>query len=183
MTAYNIIPIKRSVEISHLPNEILARLFFRRLWQGYDSGGVSVGRSLRSDLVEAYTSLFPLEIDAIFPFGLRDFANEAKKRKPLNHRQIIFGDLSKLDLVSNTEIGLLCIEGFRVWYYNHKNERTSEGYVANLWKGKFIEVIWRIMPIPFFPHIKNDNEIMLIARVADERVRMDYSAECGQYPI
>lgn len=160
--------------ISKLPNETIARLFFRRLWQGYDSGGVSVGRSLRSDLVEVYTSLHPHEEDDNFPLGLREFADEAEKRSPLACKQTIFGDWNKLNLIPSLDIGPLCIEGLRVWYNIHKDEETRDGYVANTWEGKFINTICQIMPIPFFPQITSDEEIVLLARTGEERVRASY---------
>jgi hypothetical protein len=170
-----------NTDISQLPNETLARLFFRRLWQGYDSGGVSVGRSLRSDLVEVYLALHVLEEDDNYPLGLREFADEAGKRQPLISKQILFGDLSRLDIIPSHEIGLLCIEGLRVWYNLHADERTNDGYSANIWECRFIEAVCRIMPIPLFPDITSDDEIILLTRTGEERVRMSHDTSRTWY--
>lgn len=43
-----------------LSDSDLARLLARQLWQGYDSGGISLGRSLKATILEAAFQIWPL---------------------------------------------------------------------------------------------------------------------------
>lgn len=161
--------------ISQIPNEVLARLFFRRLWQGYDSGGFSVGRSIQSSLVEAYIALNQYDNLPEFPLDLRELANEAKRRSDLIYKQSVIGNLENLSLISDSDISLLCIEALRVWYQIHSNEKHPQGYTANAWEGVFVDSICKIMPIPFFPYFRSDKDIIKICKEAEERVVIRYT--------
>lgn len=157
--------------ISDIPNDRLVRIFFRKLWQGYDAGGFSVGRSLQSNLVEAYTALNNYDDLENPPIDLRGLSDEARRRKPITSQQMILGNLGNLSIISNHDISMLCIEALRVWYQIHKDERNSQGYVANTWEGRFVTSICTIMPIPFFPYFKSDADIIKIWKEADDRIR------------
>ncbi len=47
-------------KLSDFDINVLIRLWFRLLWQKYDHGGISVGRSLRCDLLDCYLDFTPL---------------------------------------------------------------------------------------------------------------------------
>ncbi len=47
-------------ELKDLSIDALVRLWFRKLWQHFDHGGISVGRSLRCDLLDCYLDHTPL---------------------------------------------------------------------------------------------------------------------------
>lgn len=166
-------------EISNMPNDILARLFFRRLWQGYDSGGHSVGRSLQSSLLESYLALNEHEHLREFPLGLRDFAQEADARASMIHKQTIMGNLDDLSMVSSHDVSLLCLEALRVWYHIHADEKHPQGYgyVANTWEGRFVTRVCRIIPIPFFPYFNSDQDMLKVWEVAMDRVRTKHESE------
>jgi hypothetical protein len=164
-----------NTSISEVSDEVLARLFFRRLWQGYDSGGFSVGRSLQSNLVEAYMSLSCLYSINEFELDLKDFAQEAEHREPVSCRQMILGNLDNLSVISSSDIPLLCIEALCVWYKIHDNERCGQGYIANSWEHRFIVSVCKIMPIPLFPFFKSDEDILKIWVEADKRITIKYS--------
>ncbi len=46
--------------LSDFDISVLIRLWFRLLWQKYDLGGISVGRSLRCDLLDCFLDFCPL---------------------------------------------------------------------------------------------------------------------------
>lgn len=46
--------------LQELATDVLVRLWFRMLWQRYDLGGISVGRSKRCDLLDCYLDFVPL---------------------------------------------------------------------------------------------------------------------------
>lgn len=164
-----------TTHITEISNDFLARLFFRRLWQSYDSGGISARRSLQSSLVEAHNALNQYDYLPDLPFGLREFAEEADKRVTFKHRQTLLGSLEDLSIISRSDISLLCIEALRIWYQIHKDEIHSQGYVANRGEGKFVDSICKIIPIPIFPHIKSDADIIKISLEADNRVRIKFT--------
>ncbi len=165
--------------ISDIPNDRLVRIFFRKLWQGYDSGGFSVGRSLQSNLVEAYMCIALNNYENLEnpPLDLRGFADEACRRAPIIYQQMILGNLDNLSIVSNHDISLLCIEALRVWYQIHEDEQNYQGYVANTWEGRFVTSICTIIPIPFFPYFKSDADIIKIWKEADDRIRNELAHE------
>ena len=167
--------------ISDIPNDILARLFFRRLWQGYDSGGFSVGRSLQSNLVEAYMSLNQYENLEELSLGLRGFAQEADTRAPNICRQTLLGNLDNLSLISSYDLSLLCIDALRVWYQIHKDEKHSQGYVANTWEGKFVTSLCRIMPIPIFPYFSSDEDIVRVWVEVENRIRIKNKVDIDHF--
>ena len=51
--------MKRHNELKALSIDILIRLWFRLLWQKYDLGGISVGRSMRCDLLDCFLDFMP----------------------------------------------------------------------------------------------------------------------------
>lgn len=53
-----------------LDDAVLARLLLRIVWQGYDAGGISSGRSLRAFLLEAALEYLP---EAKYDFGPMDY--------------------------------------------------------------------------------------------------------------
>jgi len=156
-------------EISSIPDHLLVRLFFRRLWQGYDAGGISVGRSIQASLLEAYLGLNYYEKLPNVALDLKGFADEADSRNPIIERQTLFGNLDNLSIVSSHDLSLLCIEALRVWYQIHHNEINTQGYVANPLEGKYVTSICNIMPIPFFTDLKSDNDFMKVWKEAGDR--------------
>lgn len=164
--------------VSQLSDEMLARFFFRRLWQAYGAGGVNAGRSLKSDLVEVYMSLHDYDDIPDIPVGLRECAEEADKRVCFSrYQQRFFGDINSLELIPSQDIGLLCIDGLHKWYENHQGEMERDGYVANLFECRFISKICKIIPIPFLPNIDSDSDIIRLVREGRERVRIKLQEE------
>ena len=80
------------VNLRRMPDRVLARRLMNVLWNYYDSGGVSAGRSLRSDLLDAAMYLTP--VDFFKQYGINrddmdldDVLTETRSRKrPFSHQ-------------------------------------------------------------------------------------------------
>jgi hypothetical protein len=166
-----------TVDITSIPDHILVRLFMRKLWQAYDSGGHSVGRSLASFLLEGYLGLHECRDLPDIPVDLRGLSDEAQRRQPVLYRHCIFGNPCDLSVVSNYDISMLCLLALMKWYEIHRDERCPAGYVANGWEERFLEGICTIVPLPYFPHITRDSDMFLIAQEAQDRSRMSLETE------
>lgn len=163
--------------ISELSDDNLVRLFFKKLWQGYDSGGVSIGRSLRSSLVEVYLAICEDCEDEMvrnLQIGLREIAEEADRRASPKYRQMVLCSGEDASILPSVLIALLCIEGLHNWYNIHQGEENSEGYIANPFEYRFISSVHKIMPIPFFPGLNSDAEIKILSQIGKERVRIKF---------
>lgn len=70
-----------ALSVNELSDYLIARLILRRLWQIQDAGGVSVGRSKQSVLLEAALDLmpWPADLDAD-SFSEQDLMDEATAR-------------------------------------------------------------------------------------------------------
>ncbi len=162
-------------KISVISDDVLARIFFKRLWQSYDSGGFSVGRSIQSNLLESYLHLNQYDNLPEFPLGLREFAEEADRRCSFIYRQTVFGDLENLSTISNHDISLLCIDALRTWYHTYKDVKTPQGYLANTWESRFVDSVYKIMPIPNFVKFESNEDFVKIWKEADDRIRILYA--------
>ena len=108
-----------------LTNAELARLFFRTLWQGYDSGGISCGRSMRSALLEVYLDLvqIPNLPDMMDLYEDEEFCNEARKKsrriKRAKRKQdplLPFPKEDRVSLLNVSEVAMLCLACLLRWY-------------------------------------------------------------------
>jgi hypothetical protein len=115
------------------------------------------------------------------PLGLNDFAQEANTRTPNIYRQTLLGNLYNLSLISSYDLSLLCIEALRVWYQIHKDEKHPQGYVANTWEGKFVTSLCRIMPIPNFPYINSDENMVRICLETENRIRIKNKVDMDHF--
>lgn len=138
-----------------LTNAELARLFFRELWQGYDSGGISCGRSMRSVLLEIYLDLVPIPDvpDMADFYGYDAFCKEAGKQKRRLRRQrreqellLPFPKEDRISLLSASEVALLCLACLLRWYKDSHHLWEQDWSLEP--QEKRMATICRILPLP-----------------------------------
>lgn len=101
--------------VQELSTEVLVRLWFRLLWQRYDHGGISVGRSRRCDLLDCYLDFTPLpELPGSCDDYYEGLEEELLARPlappPAIVRQSAFGTLSEADVARLGLGALLALE-------------------------------------------------------------------------
>ncbi len=128
----------KTLNLEKLPNWKLAHIFFQYLYSSYDSGGISVRRTLRSALLEDYLDLFNcyLELKSYcddteesFPtnlFGdLYSCYNEAKKRnkveKEIESEPLLPFSCSEISVLDLKELAYLALAGLLRWHEEHRH--------------------------------------------------------------
>jgi hypothetical protein len=140
--------MNRHEELKVLPIETLIRLWFRLLWQKFDLGGISVGRSLRCDLLDCYLDFTPIpklsgESDEYSDGLYEEILRRSIIRKK---RQII--TVEQINVCSKEELALLGLGSLlKLEYSVSADIAWNEGY--ELERKKIKEVLKRF-PI-FYP--------------------------------
>lgn len=93
----------------------LVLLIMNRLWRMYDSGGVSVGRSLRASLLESITGLTRISDYCNHEYEIDDFIVEAKMRQGTKYSGQLFLDLG-LAGVPNQLFFRFLVREMKLWY-------------------------------------------------------------------
>jgi hypothetical protein len=118
--------------LSELKNEELARLILRELWRFQDASGASMGRSLRSALLEAAMELLPPpqdigDPDALTLFDLYEEAAKGSRREAVTlEGQTHFPDIG---LITDRELAIMLIDHLRSWYEDDAKENPKEPLV------------------------------------------------------
>jgi len=131
------------VNYKRLCDETLVRLLFRLILQGYSASGISLGRSLRSGLLEGYTDLTPLprvsEADAYY---MEELYQEALKRPKSRRRHI------RIDhrMTRTKYLAYRCLAGLKLWYeWDTKDENPL------FFEKKRVDAACALLPIPSLP--------------------------------
>ena len=113
--------------LSELTNHELARLILRKLWQFQAAGGVSMGRSRRSVLLETALDLLPMpEMDDPDLFDLHDLRGEASLPSRLTtswDRQFSF---PHFQLINNRELASLLGFHLQLWYTSDAKKNPQQ---------------------------------------------------------
>jgi len=141
-----------------LCDETLVRLLFRLVLQGYSASGVSLGRSLRSGLLEGYTDLTPLprvrEADAYY---MDDLYQEALKRLKSPRRRIRIDN--RMD--RTRYLAYRCIAGLKLWYeWDMKDENPLSS------EKKRVDAACALLPLPTLPKSTNRQDLMRFVQEA-----------------
>ncbi len=104
----------------------LARMIMKFLWRCYDSGGVSMGRSLRAGLLEACTNILPQPpeyeiwdediLDAVDMWGLVEEADKRTQARKSNEVQLVL--FQEVEFIPDWEFSCLTISRLVEWYAN-----------------------------------------------------------------
>jgi hypothetical protein len=113
------------MDLESLSDYVLARLLIRKLWQMYDNGGVSMGRSLRASLLESILPLLPELTDEESGLsekvGVWELYREGERRRKINKKvekqkftqPLLF---VSLPYISNATLFCLVIDAILDWY-------------------------------------------------------------------
>lgn len=115
------------MDISSIGHAELARLMLRSLFRCYDAGGHSMGRSERSQLLEAALALLPPPVDGELPWA----ALEAEYRKRINvlPRQLLLPfDQFPIFLMNSEELAIQLLLALEDWYARNGYDEFGEVY-------------------------------------------------------
>ncbi len=118
----------KTEELKTFDTSVLIRLWFRLLWQKYDLGGISVGRSLRCDLLDCFLDFSPLPQ---FQCGADEYSEGLEQEiliRPLvkPHSTLVLEDIGHYskEQVALAGLGALLALEFSV----HADTAWTEGY-------------------------------------------------------
>ena len=126
----------------------ISRMLMTRLWRGYSAGGVSLGRSLRSCLLEAVIRLIPpvsigesINADNADETELEVEAEIRIKSGFIPETQMIL--FLELPFIPDWHLLCLLMRELVVWY-----EKDQEAEWPLVYERKIAELIWRLMSGP-----------------------------------
>jgi hypothetical protein len=132
---------------SLLTDDDLARLMLRRVWQAQDVGGVSMGRSPRSVLLECALHLMPvnerLNVGTFDELSLWEFLDKTTKRIPPPPRHM--QRMPPLKRVSTRTLTILVIKELLLWYEEDARQNPIE---ALAFEADLVRGMLPLLPLP-----------------------------------
>lgn len=110
---------------ANLDNAVLAHLLLRIVWQGYDAGGISAGRSLRAFLLESAIEFLP---EAKYDFGPGDYpVAEAEAENRLANgwppvQMMLFPGRGRIDRLMDGQFAQVLLAEIQRWYRSQRDE-------------------------------------------------------------
>ncbi|MFC1775591.1 hypothetical protein ACFLY0_01925 [Patescibacteria group bacterium] len=139
-----------------LSDEELARLLLRQLWQCYDSGGISIGRSPESQLLEAVMNIIPLpDLVDMDRFYSDDIMIEARIRFAVIERESCemkqYALFQQNPTLSDNCLAYLLLKKLTNLYEKEEFPRLAEvGLITSAMKLISIDLIENLESLPDF---------------------------------
>jgi hypothetical protein len=137
------------MKIEELSNYELFRTLVNYLWNRYDSGGISVGRSYQATLLEGFMDMFHFtgwrELEGDIRQDVQRRILLAPREYPELQEELPF---SVLETLSNTEFALLSLTEMCRW---HREDAEKEGYLN--YEHRWVTIYIRVLCELSFPEI------------------------------
>jgi len=145
--------------VSDLSNKDLARLLLRLLWQRYDVGGISMGRSPQSRLLEAVMGILPLpDIAGIDSLLLGEMIEEGRTRLGVvTSGSQLFFSRDQLIYLPNLCIGYLLLKKLSELF--HELE-SSRGYPVSSYEKEVIDVAGGLLSADMVESLIDINKLL-----------------------
>lgn len=172
-----------TIHFSELSNKALFRKMLNGLWNQYDPGGISVGRSYQASLIEGFMSFFPIQNDYRHLEG--DYYRVIQMTIDESQSHIQVSDnccqlelpFTEMCVLSLEEFTLLSLRELCRWY---DEESEAEGFLYQWPKNTahLLEVVFRLaysdsMRIERLRHVQYDKQSIIResgsrSRIADK---------------
>lgn len=121
--------MKHKKELKKMGIKILTRLWFRLLWQKFDLGGISVGRSIRCEMLDCFLDFTPIpELERPLDEYTDGLQDEIFNR-PVCKKRRRFITLEEIKVCTQDELPLIGLGALLALEWSvHKDVAWNEGY-------------------------------------------------------